>query len=166
MSTFSFVKLDTHVLSPVFPVPGFKVCDSEQCLCFRDRERRRHYRILQSVQLSSACPQLTKIVRLLPNLIVYNRSKRPLRFMEDNERADLWIDLAVDKCQPFWPVTDSMRMLVKFRDSKLVSQHFPVTQTHTTVLRMDRGVSGTVACACARPGRGPAHVSAQQCHET
>ncbi|KAE8750068.1 hypothetical protein FOCC_FOCC003192 [Frankliniella occidentalis] len=121
-SAFSLDTVDTN---------GLVVC--------RDRERRRHYRILQSVQLSSGCPQLTKIVTLLPNLIVYNRCRRPLRFMEENERADLWIDLAPDKCQPFWPVTDSMRMLVKYRDSKLVSQHFPVTQTHTTVLRMDRG---------------------------
>lgn len=30
---------------------------------------------------------------------------------------------------------------MKFRDSKLVSQHFPITHIHQTVLRMDKGVS-------------------------
>lgn len=30
---------------------------------------------------------------------------------------------------------------MKFRDSKLVSQHFPITHVHKTVLRMDKGVS-------------------------
>lgn len=45
------------------------------------------------------------------------------------------------QCVPFWPDTDSMRMYVKYRDSKLVSQHFPITHIHQTVLRMDKGVS-------------------------
>ncbi|XP_068086254.1 intermembrane lipid transfer protein VPS13A [Anabrus simplex] len=105
----------------------------------RDRERKRRYRILLTINLSQLCPQLTRIVTLLPNFLVTNESRKHLRFMEENERADLWIDLAPGQCVPFWPETDSMRMYVKFRDSKLVSQHFPITHTHQTVLRMDKG---------------------------
>lgn len=69
-------------------------------LC-RDRERKRRYRILLTVQLSCSSPHLTRIVTLLPNFIVTNHSRRPLRFMEDNERADLWIDLAPSQVFPF-----------------------------------------------------------------
>ncbi|RZF33558.1 hypothetical protein LSTR_LSTR008204 [Laodelphax striatellus] len=105
----------------------------------RDHERNRKYRILLKVELANSCPHLTRIVSFLPNFLVSNESKRPLRFMEDNEKADLWIDLAPGQCTPFWPDTDSMHMFVKFRDSKVISQHFPLFPLHSTVLRMDKG---------------------------
>lgn len=60
----------------------------------KDRERKRRYRILLTVILSKLCPHLTRIVTLLPNFLVVNDTKKHLRFMEENERADLWIDLA------------------------------------------------------------------------
>ncbi|XP_066901628.1 intermembrane lipid transfer protein VPS13A isoform X3 [Halyomorpha halys] len=105
----------------------------------KDRERKRRYRILLKVELSEVCPHLTKIVTLLPNFIVSNECKRPLRFMEENEKADLWIDLSPTQTLAFWPDTEKMNMFVKFRDSKVVSQHFPITSNHDTVLRMDKG---------------------------
>ncbi|XP_041980096.1 vacuolar protein sorting-associated protein 13A-like isoform X3 [Aricia agestis] len=111
--------------------PGLLVC--------AHAERRLSYRILLHVTLSELCPQLTKIVTLLPYFIVYNDTRRHLRFMEENEAADLWMDLAPTQCAPYWPQTDSMAMHVKYRDSGVVSQHFPVTVPHSTVLRMDKG---------------------------
>ncbi|KAM3960055.1 LOW QUALITY PROTEIN: intermembrane lipid transfer protein VPS13A [Aphomia sociella] len=111
--------------------PGLVVCPHT--------ERRTSYRILLNVTLSELCPQLTKIVTLLPYFLVYNDTKRHLRFMEENEAADLWFDLAPQQCTPFWPQTDSMSMHCKYRDSTLVSQHFPITRNHLTVLRMDKG---------------------------
>ena len=60
----------------------------------KDRERKRCYRILLTVILSKLCPHLTRIVTLLPNFLVVNDTRKHLRFMEENERADLWIDLA------------------------------------------------------------------------
>jgi hypothetical protein len=60
----------------------------------KDRERKRRYRILLNVILSKLCPHLTRIVTLLPNFLVVNDTRKHLRFMEENERADLWIDLA------------------------------------------------------------------------
>ncbi|CAG5002581.1 unnamed protein product [Parnassius apollo] len=113
--------------------PGLLVCAHS--------ERRTNYRILLHVTLSELCPQLTKIVTLLPYFLVYNDTKKHLRFMEENEAADLWIDLAPQQCTPFWPQTDSMSMHCKYRDSNVVSQHFPITKNHFTVLRMDKGVS-------------------------
>ncbi|CAH0720243.1 unnamed protein product, partial [Brenthis ino] len=111
--------------------PGLLVC--------AHTERRLNYRMLLHVTLSELCPQLTKIVTLLPYFIVYNDTKKHLRFMEENEAADLWIDLAPQQCTPFWPQTDSMAMHCKYRDSTLVSQHFSITKNHFTVLRMDKG---------------------------
>ncbi|KAG8227036.1 hypothetical protein J437_LFUL013823 [Ladona fulva] len=106
----------------------------------KDRERgKRRYRILMKSTLSRSSPHLTRIISFLPNFLVVNETKKYLRFMEENERADLWIDLSPGQCTPFWPDTDSMKMYVKFRDSKLVSQHFHVSQSHRTVLRMDKG---------------------------
>ncbi|KAG6453907.1 hypothetical protein O3G_MSEX008410 [Manduca sexta] len=113
--------------------PGLVVCPHA--------ERRMHYRLLLHVTLSELCPQLTKIVTLLPYFLVYNDTKRHLRFMEENEAADLWMDLTPQQCAPFWPQTDSMMMHCKYRDSTVVSQHFPITRNHFTVLRMDKGVS-------------------------
>ncbi|XP_026736347.1 vacuolar protein sorting-associated protein 13A-like [Trichoplusia ni] len=111
--------------------PGLVVCPHT--------ERRTNYRLLLNVTLSELCPQLTKIVTLLPYFLVYNDTKRHLRFMEENEAADLWNDLAPQQCTPFWPQTDSMSMHCKYRDSTVVSQHFPITRNHFTVLRMDKG---------------------------
>lgn len=61
--------------------------------------------------------------------------------MSRNHRFCGFNNWFVLQCVPFWPDTDSMRMFVKFRDSKVVSQHFPIANLHQTVLRMDRGVS-------------------------
>ncbi|XP_047103973.1 vacuolar protein sorting-associated protein 13A-like [Schistocerca piceifrons] len=121
--------------------PAFSL-DNAGCvglIVCHDRERKRHYRILLISSLSQLCPQLTRIVTFLPNFIVTNNSNKHLRFMEENERADLWIDLSPGQCVPFWPETESMNMYVKFRDSKIMSQHFPITIVHHTVLRMDKG---------------------------
>lgn len=111
--------------------PGLVVC--------RHRERATSYRLLLTVTLSELCPQLTKIVTVLPYFLVYNETKRHLRFMEQNETADLWMDLAPGECTQYWPLTDSMMVHCKLRDSPTVSQHFPVTINHFTVLRMDKG---------------------------
>ncbi|KAL4704779.1 hypothetical protein ACJJTC_008695, partial [Scirpophaga incertulas] len=46
------------------------------------------------VTLSELCPQLTKIVTLLPYFVVCNDTRRHLRYMEQDEAADLWLDLA------------------------------------------------------------------------
>ncbi|XP_073981480.1 intermembrane lipid transfer protein VPS13A-like isoform X2 [Rhodnius prolixus] len=122
--------------SSAFSIDAF--CTSGLVIC-KDRERKRKYRILLKIDLADVCPQLTKIVTFLPNFIVFNECKKPLRFMEENEKADLWIDLSPSQSTAFWPETEKMNMLVKFRDSKVVSQHFPITRNHETVLRMDRG---------------------------
>ncbi|XP_038214250.1 vacuolar protein sorting-associated protein 13A-like [Zerene cesonia] len=111
--------------------PGLLVC--------AHTERKINYRILLQVTLSELSPQLTKIVTLLPYFIVYNDTKKHLRYMEENEAADLWLDLAPQQCAPFWPQTDSLAMHCKYRDSMLVSQHFPIAENHFTVLRMDKG---------------------------
>ena len=42
---------------------------------------------------------------------------------------------------PFWPVTDSMRMFVRYETSTHCSIHFNINENHRTVLRMDNGVS-------------------------
>ena len=38
--------------------------------------------------------RLTKIVTVLPYFVVINFTAQPLRYMEDNEQADLWFDIA------------------------------------------------------------------------
>ncbi|XP_050533946.1 intermembrane lipid transfer protein VPS13A-like [Daktulosphaira vitifoliae] len=111
--------------------PGLVIC--------KDKERQKKYRILMKPILSNLCPHLTTIVTFLPNFSVANNSNRSLRFMEDNKEADLWTDISQGQTLPFWPETDSMRMFVKFRDSKSGSQHFSIIKEQQTVLRMDRG---------------------------
>lgn len=71
-------------------------------------------------------------------LMVY---KFCFRFMEHNEKTDLWIDLPASTCKIFWPETVSMEMYVKYKDSKLPSQAFFIATLHHTVLKMEKGVS-------------------------
>lgn len=62
------------------------------------------------------------------------------RFMEHNEKTDLWIDIAPFQTMIFWPETNSMEICVKVKDSKTPSHSFFIASQHKTVLRMDKGV--------------------------
>ena len=59
-------------------------------------------------------------------------------FYDSNKRFSY--DTLFPQTQSFWPVTDSMRMYVKYEDSQHCSQHFFIHQPHITTLRMDKGV--------------------------
>ncbi|XP_022244299.1 vacuolar protein sorting-associated protein 13C-like [Limulus polyphemus] len=102
-----------------------------------DNERKRKYKLFLSNQLSHL--QLTKIIIITPFLVVMNNTQQYLRFMEENEQTDLWLDIAPSQCLPFWPDTESMMMFVKHRDSNIISQHFSFKEPCITVLRMDHG---------------------------
>ncbi|KAF4528446.1 hypothetical protein B566_EDAN017050 [Ephemera danica] len=104
--------------------PGLVVC--------RDRERGD-----RSCPACSPCPPAA--------------TRKHLRFMEDNERADLWVDLAPGQSTSFWPETETMRMFVRLRGSQLVSAAFPVGRPHRCVLRMDKGCGLTVEVTSAGP---------------
>jgi vacuolar protein sorting-associated protein 13A/C len=45
---------------------------------------------------------LTRVLTLLPCWLVCNATRKHLRFMEDNERADLWVDLAPGQVSRFF----------------------------------------------------------------
>lgn len=72
--------------------PGLVIC--------KDKERQKKYRILMKPVLSHLCPHLTTIVTFLPNFSVVNSSNRSLRFMEDNQEADLWTDILQGQVLP------------------------------------------------------------------
>ena len=44
--------------------------------------------------------KLTKIVTVLPYFLVANNTGRKLRFMEENEEADLWMDIDPAQVRP------------------------------------------------------------------
>ncbi|XP_059475627.1 intermembrane lipid transfer protein VPS13C-like [Neocloeon triangulifer] len=106
----------------------------------QDHERgNKMYRLHTTISYATSCPSLTKIVTILPYFMVVNNCRKHIRFMEDNEKADFWIDLAPATCTPFWPDTTTMKMFVKFREGKILSQSFPINFCHATVLKMDKG---------------------------
>ena len=123
--------------SPSFNLDG--ISSMSLILC-RDIERRRKYRILSESSISHLAPVFTKIVTFLPYFFISNKTKKALRFMEENEEADLWNDLPPGQGMAFWPYTESMKMRVKWKNSQLVSQHFDMIAVGKTVLRMDNGV--------------------------
>lgn len=49
------------------------------------------------LQIEMSRLHLTKIVSILPYFLVVNNYDQPLRFMEENEAADLWHDLEPNK---------------------------------------------------------------------
>ncbi|KAL4233205.1 hypothetical protein ACF0H5_007889 [Mactra antiquata] len=112
-----------------------------------DNQRNCKYMFMVQCQLSKL--KLTKIITVLPFFLVVNSSSRPLRYMEENKSTDLWFDLAVGQCSPFWPVTESYNMFVKYEKSNVVSQHFPFKNLHNTVLRME---SGSALCVSVTGG--------------
>uniref|UniRef100_T1J6X9 Large ribosomal subunit protein uL13 n=1 Tax=Strigamia maritima TaxID=126957 RepID=T1J6X9_STRMM len=113
----------------------------------KDKERDKKYQMLLSITLSNL--QLTKIITVMPYFMVINKTDKHLRFMEVNEKADLWLDLVPMQCVSFWPDTNIMKMNVKFRESNKMSQHFYFNVEHTTVLRMD---NGSALCVNANGG--------------
>lgn len=119
---------------------GLECAGTTGLVVCKDPQRKKKYLFFLQTKLANLCPRLTKIVTLLPSFLVTNNTDKFLRFMEHNERTDLWIDLPPFKTLIFWPETSSMEMYVKYRDSKLISQAFFVASNHRTVLRLDKGV--------------------------
>jgi hypothetical protein len=119
---------------------GLDGITSMSLIVCRDIERRRKYQILTEIESSRLSPIFTKIITFLPYFLICNKARRALRFMEENEEADLWNDILPGQEMSFWPVTESMKMRIKWRNSQLVSQHFDITHVGKTVLRMDNGV--------------------------
>lgn len=134
------VRLRVHQSDWSLPF-GLEGITSMSLIVCKDTERGRKYRILTEIECSRLSPNFTKIITFLPYLYISNQTKRTLRFMEENDQADLWNDLLSGQSMPFWPVTESMKMRIKWRNSQLVSQHFSITHVGKTVLRMDNGVS-------------------------
>lgn len=141
----STVRLRAHQSEWSLPF-GLEGITSMSLIVCKDTERGRKYRILTEIESSRLSPNFTKIITFLPYFYITNKMKRTLRFMEENDQADLWNDLLAGQTIPFWPVTESMRMRIKWRNSQLVSQHFSITHQGKTVLRMDNGVSSRVNC--------------------
>ncbi|XP_050293548.1 intermembrane lipid transfer protein VPS13C-like [Anthonomus grandis grandis] len=110
----------------------------------KDNERNKKYMFFMSSSLSNFCPRLTKIVTLSPSFLVSNYTRKSLRFMEDNERTDLWIDLEPCQTVTYWPDTATMKIFVKYRESNLISQAIGISKPQRTVLRMDKGTAITV----------------------
>ncbi|XP_025991463.1 vacuolar protein sorting-associated protein 13A isoform X2 [Solenopsis invicta] len=136
----SMVRLRAHQSEWSLPF-GLDGITSMSLIVCRDIERGRKYQILTEIESSRLSPIFTKIITFLPYIFIYNKTKRALRFMEENEEADLWNDLLPGQEMSFWPATNSMKMKVKWRNSQLVSQHFDITHVGKTVLRMDNGTA-------------------------
>ena len=56
-----------------------------------DKERCRKYQFMLQIQLSKL--KLTKIVTIMPYFLVVNNTHHQLRYMEEDESADLWVNL-------------------------------------------------------------------------
>lgn len=129
----------------------------------RDRERGRRYSLLAACAPSRSAPRLTRIVTLLPNWLVSNNTSKHLRYMELNERTDLWLDLAPGDCCPFWPETAAQLMCVKYREGRVASPAFTVARPHQTVLRMDGG--GAVCVEVSGGGERPLMIAFRTYHQ-
>lgn len=135
----SMVQLRAHQSEWSMPFTLDGITSMSLIIC-RDIERRRKYQILTEIESSRLSPAFTKIITFLPYFLIHNKTKKALRFMEENEEADLWNDILPGQQMSFWPITESMRMRIKWRNSQLVSQHFNIIHVGKTVLRMDNGV--------------------------
>ncbi|KOX79050.1 Vacuolar protein sorting-associated protein 13A [Melipona quadrifasciata] len=158
-STKPFLLLRAHQSEWSLPF-GLEGITSMSLIVCKDTERGRKYRILTEIESSRLSPNFTKIITFLPYFYITNKMKRILRFMEENDQADLWNDLLAGQTIPFWPVTESMRMRIKWRNSQLVSQHFSITHLGKTVLRMDNG--SAVSVEIKGGVNSPYHVTFQK----
>ncbi|XP_068229043.1 intermembrane lipid transfer protein VPS13A-like [Palaemon carinicauda] len=119
-----------------------------------DKRREKKYRLLARVKQSALAAQtqcegiqdsgcgkihLTKTVILMPYFLVRNLTARPLKFMQENDKMELWYDINPQQCIPFWPDMEDMHMVVRYRDQQVRSQHFHFNSIHSTVLRMEKG---------------------------
>nr|XP_045607569.1 vacuolar protein sorting-associated protein 13A-like isoform X2 [Procambarus clarkii] len=119
-----------------------------------DGVRGRKYRILAKVKQSTLTARtpiegvqgptrgklhLTKIVTLMPYFLICNLTTRPLKFMQENDKVELWYDIHPLQCMAFWPDSENMHMVVRYRDQQVRSQHFHFNSNHSTVVRMEKG---------------------------
>nr|XP_034335213.1 vacuolar protein sorting-associated protein 13A isoform X3 [Crassostrea gigas] len=104
-----------------------------------DKERKTKYRLM--LQFNWSDLKLTRILTITPFFLVVNKTSRALRFMEENETTDLWMDISVGECKPYWPVTSSDKMFIRYSESSITSEHFPINSLHNTVLRMENGTA-------------------------
>ncbi|KAK8726845.1 hypothetical protein OTU49_010090, partial [Cherax quadricarinatus] len=119
-----------------------------------DSVRGRKYRILAKVKQSTLTAQapiegvqgpnrgklhLTKMVTLMPYFLIRNLTARPLKFMQENDKVELWYDIHPQQCMAFWPDSENMHMVVRYRDQQVRSQHFHFNSNHSTVVRMEKG---------------------------
>ncbi|XP_044757951.1 vacuolar protein sorting-associated protein 13A-like [Coccinella septempunctata] len=123
---------------------GLECAGTTGLVVCKDNERKKKYLFFLTITLSKMCPRLTKVVTLLPSFLIRNETNKHLRIMEENEKTDLWNDIAPQQTVTFWPETSSMQMYVKYRQSKVISQPFFISTNHKTVLRMDKGGAITV----------------------
>ncbi|XP_045467694.1 vacuolar protein sorting-associated protein 13C-like [Harmonia axyridis] len=123
---------------------GLECAGTTGLVVCKDNERKKKYLFFLTISLSKMCPRLTKVVTLLPSFLIRNETTKHLRIMEENEKTDLWNDIAPQQTITFWPETSSMQMYVKYRQSKVISQAFFISTAHKTVLRMDKGGAITV----------------------
>ncbi|CAH1186159.1 unnamed protein product [Phyllotreta striolata] len=123
---------------------GLECVGTTGLIVCKDVERKKKYMFFLNSRLSTVCPRLTKIVTILPGFLITNNTDKALRFMEKNEKTDLWIDLQPFQTVIFWPETSSMEMYVKRRDGKAASHSFFISTHHRTVLRVDKGSAITV----------------------
>ncbi|XP_076634172.1 intermembrane lipid transfer protein VPS13A isoform X1 [Colletes latitarsis] len=156
----STVRLRAHQSEWSLPF-GLEGITSMSLIVCKDTERGRKYQILTEIESSRLSPNFTKIITFLPYFYISNKLKRTLRFMEENDQADLWNDLLSGQSMPFWPVTESMRMRIKWRNSQLVSQHFNITHLGKTILRMDNG--SAVRVEIEGGINSPFYVTFQKC---
>jgi hypothetical protein len=66
-------------------------------ICHDHERGNKIYRLHVTTTFTQSCAALTKIVTIVPYFMVWNNCRKHLRFMEDNEKADLWHDLAPSK---------------------------------------------------------------------
>ncbi|KAF2367875.1 Vacuolar protein sorting-associated protein 13 SHR-binding domain [Trinorchestia longiramus] len=120
-----------------------------------DRKRDKKYRICVTSEMAalsasicsadgplvkSTCREhLTTLVTLSPYFMVRNLTNRHLRFMEDNDKMDLWHDLEPRQCRAFWPEKDKQFMVAQHKDGKMRSLAFHYNSEHKTVLRTEKG---------------------------
>ncbi|KAG7165374.1 Vacuolar protein sorting-associated protein 13-like, partial [Homarus americanus] len=119
-----------------------------------DSLRGKKYRLLAKVKQSTLTAQapnegsqgknrgklhLTKIVTLMPYFLIRNLTARPLKFMQENDKVELWYDIHPQQCMSFWPDSENMHMVVRYRDQQVRSQHFHFNSNHSTVVRMEKG---------------------------
>ncbi|XP_062455224.1 intermembrane lipid transfer protein VPS13A isoform X2 [Rhea pennata] len=105
------------------------------------RSHKKEYQV--GVTINNSSFSITRIVTFTPFYMISNRSKYTLEVSEEGKEK--WIPIVLQQCIPFWPESDSNKLLVRVENSDLPPKKIDFDkQENCLLLHLDNKLGGII----------------------